>query len=71
MASKDESKSTPKESVQTSKLEASAEHKPKQKNKRKRKKSCFSLVSGVWKLLLDNMCLRYDFDLKLSTNVPY
>ena len=39
MASKDESKSTPKESVQTSKSEASAEHKPKQKNKRKRKKS--------------------------------
>ena len=38
MASKDESKSTPKESVQTSKSEASAEHKPKQKNKRKRKK---------------------------------
>ena len=39
MASKDESKSTPKEGVQTSKSEASAEHKPKQKNKRKRKKS--------------------------------
>ena len=39
MASKDESKSTPKESVQTSKSEASAEHKPKQKNRRKRKKS--------------------------------